>query len=319
MKRFLYLTLTLSISALQAQSFEWNKPVSPAHPKEVQLTAEEQAARGSDPQKGTAGVYAPEADGSKTAYGEIYRATEMTGSHPALPLGTLLRVTNVENGRSVVVRITDRGRECADCLITLSEKAAEKLGMADTATVTFARDGFSNWNPTPAEVVIPPAAKPAAPASVVSAPPHPVVAPAPAPISEPEPDVFTREVVLAEGDDRSGDLEATARVEPPAPTVSGNAQARGIAVEAAAPETSAFAVQLAAYSNESYALRRVEELKEQGLDNVFYRTQRKSDGEVINRVYAGPYPSMGDAQSAVKDIEGRYKIAGIVAKPEAGR
>ena len=316
MKRFLYLTLTLSISALHAQSFEWNKPATPAHPKEVQLSAEEQAERGADPQKGTAGVYAPDADGSKTAYGEVYRASELTGSHPALPLGTLLRVTNVDNGRSVVVRITDRGRECADCLITLSEKAAEKLGMSETATVTFARDGFSNWNPAPGDLVIPPAAEPAASPAVVAAPPHPVVAPAP--VTEPEPDVFTREVVLADLDERSGDLQEVPRVEPPAPTVSGTAQARGVEASPAT-ESVEFAVQLAAYSNESYALRRVEELKGQGLSNVFYRTQQKDDGEVINRVYAGPYPSMSDAQSAVKEIEGRYQIAGIVAKPAASR
>lgn len=310
MKRFLYLSLTLSISALQAQSFEWNKPAAPVHPKEVQLTAEERADGERDAQQGTAGVYARDADGSRTAYGEVYRASELTGSHPALPLGTLLRVTNVENGRSVTVRITDRGRECADCLITLSEKAAEKLGMAETATVTFARDGFSNWNPTPAENAPAPVA--------VAAPPHPEVAPAL--LTEPEPDVFTREVVLADLDEESGEVQSGARVEPPAPTVSGSAQARGVVAPAPAAESTApqFAVQLAAYTNESYAVRRVEELKVAGLANAFYRTQTKPDGEVINRVYAGPYPSVGEAQSAVKTIESRFRIAGIVAKTEVG-
>lgn len=312
MKHFLYLTLVVMVSSLPGQSFEWNKPAdaapAPAHPKEVEQTVRSLDSGKSSPREGLAGIYKPEDDGIKTAYGEVYRASEMTGSHAALPLGTLLRVTNVENGKSVVVRITDRGRECADCLLTLSELAAEKLGMADKSSVTFERDGFSNWNPSPDRAVT--AASGDAPvvaATAIAVPPKPAVVPGTA--QDDQPDVFTREVTLPETDERIAAVADPVAVSPPAPTVGANAQARGVDAD---PTT--FAVQLAAYTNEGYAQRRIEELKALGLSNVFYRSQAKDGGEVINRVYAGPYRDAGAAQAAVKEIASAYQIEGIVAR-----
>jgi cell division septation protein DedD len=92
--------------------------------------------------------------------------------------------------------------------------------------------------------------------------------------------------------------------------------ARGVAAptaaSAAAP-TSGYVVQLGAYNNEVYALNRVNQLKQMGLSNVFYRTVQKPDGQVINRVYAGTFASMAEAQTASRLIQGNYQIAGIVS------
>ena len=128
MRHILTLSLLFTVVSLSAQSFEWTTKAkaTPAHPKEV-ISAERVDQSGADDsQIGLAGVYTSDAQGTQTAYGETYSGKEMTGSHPALPLGTLLRVTNTENGKTVVVRVTDRGKECADCLITLSTVAAEQ-------------------------------------------------------------------------------------------------------------------------------------------------------------------------------------------------
>ena len=152
MKNLLTLGLLLSGLLASAQSFEWNDDTSvKGHPKEVMPddTAYERAYN--ERQNGKAGIYAPADNGLQTAYGEVYRADEMTGSHAILPLGTLLRVTNVSNGRVVTVRVTDRGRECEGCLVTLSEAAAEQLGLNDKGAVSLERSGFSNWNPLPPE------------------------------------------------------------------------------------------------------------------------------------------------------------------------
>lgn len=70
-------------------------------------------------------------DGHATASGEIFDQDAMTACHPTLPFGTLVRVINLRNRRSVVVRINDRGVR-PDRIIDLSTAAAEKIGMLQT-------------------------------------------------------------------------------------------------------------------------------------------------------------------------------------------
>ena len=69
-----------------------------------------------------------------TANGETFNSNAMTAAHPSLPFGTKLRVTNVSNGRSVVVRINDRGPFVPGRVVDVSVAAAEKLGMTDPGT-----------------------------------------------------------------------------------------------------------------------------------------------------------------------------------------
>jgi len=64
----------------------------------------------------------------------------MTAAHPTLPFGTKLRVTNVTNGRSVVVRINDRGPYVPGRVVDLSESAAESLGMVERGVVKVKLD-----------------------------------------------------------------------------------------------------------------------------------------------------------------------------------
>jgi rare lipoprotein A len=69
-------------------------------------------------------------NGRKTASGETYDMNAMTACHPSLPFGSIVRVVNVHNHRSVVVRITDRGDLVEEGrIIDLSYGAAKKLGM----------------------------------------------------------------------------------------------------------------------------------------------------------------------------------------------
>lgn len=74
--------------------------------------------------------------GKRTASGETMNPNAMTAAHPTLPFGSVVRVTNVANGRSVIVRINDRGpaRSTGKC-IDLSAGAAAAIGMGSGATV----------------------------------------------------------------------------------------------------------------------------------------------------------------------------------------
>jgi rare lipoprotein A len=75
-----------------------------------------------------------------TASGEKFNTHAMTAAHPSLPFGTQLRVTNVTNGRSVVVRINDRGPYVRGRVVDLSEQAAESLGMVERGVVKVKLD-----------------------------------------------------------------------------------------------------------------------------------------------------------------------------------
>ncbi len=79
--------------------------------------------------RGSASYYAAKFDGRRTASGERFDNDDMTAAHRTLPFGSLVRVTNPANGRSVVVRVNDRGPFTRGRLIDVSRAAAEELGM----------------------------------------------------------------------------------------------------------------------------------------------------------------------------------------------
>jgi rare lipoprotein A len=102
--------------------------------------------------RGTASWYGPKFNGRRTASGERYDMHALTAAHPSLPFGTLLQVTNVENGRQVVVRINDRGPFGRRRIIDLSYAAARQLAMIGpgTAEVELAMLNRAEPAPTPA-------------------------------------------------------------------------------------------------------------------------------------------------------------------------
>jgi rare lipoprotein A len=79
-------------------------------------------------QVGTASWYGVQFQGKQTASGEPYDMLDFTAAHPSLPLGTFVKVTNLKNGRAVVVRINDRGPVVDGRIIDVSYNAARALG-----------------------------------------------------------------------------------------------------------------------------------------------------------------------------------------------
>jgi len=81
---------------------------------------------------GTASFYSNKFNGRKTANGEIFYQQKMTAACNVLPLGTWIKVTNLRNGRSVVVKVNDRLHEKMKRVVDLSRAAAEKLGFINS-------------------------------------------------------------------------------------------------------------------------------------------------------------------------------------------
>ncbi|TAD78016.1 MAG: septal ring lytic transglycosylase RlpA family protein [Sphingomonadales bacterium] len=94
-----------------------NQPVQSSAPQEITLG------------RGSASYYASKFNGRLTASGERFDNGAMTAAHRTLPFGSLVRVTNPANGRSVVVRINDRGPFTRGRIIDVSRAAAHELGL----------------------------------------------------------------------------------------------------------------------------------------------------------------------------------------------
>jgi rare lipoprotein A len=90
--------------------------------------------------QGEASWYGPGFDGNYTANGEVFNQYALTAAHRYLPFGTRVRVTNLDNGRSVVVRINDRGPFVGDRVLDLSRGAAQILGTVSTGVSSVRLD-----------------------------------------------------------------------------------------------------------------------------------------------------------------------------------
>ncbi len=84
---------------------------------------------------GLASFYSESYNGKKTANGEIYNSSDYTAAHKKLPFGTKVKVTNLSNGKTVKVRINDRGPFIAGRIIDLTRAAARKIDMVNAGVV----------------------------------------------------------------------------------------------------------------------------------------------------------------------------------------
>jgi rare lipoprotein A len=100
---------------------------APSRSAQIKPGIQKQARKTKPFQVGTASWYGEYFDGKPTASGEDYDMYDMTAAHPTLPLGSYVRVTNLRNGRAVVVKVNDRGPIVEGRIIDLSFGAAQAL------------------------------------------------------------------------------------------------------------------------------------------------------------------------------------------------
>lgn len=131
--------LTMLCLALAACSAQPSGPVSPrvkvGKPYVIEGKTYYPAQDHSYDKTGDASWYGPGFHGKYTANGEIFNQDDMTAAHPTLPMPSIVRVTNLENGRSIILRINDRGPFKKNRIIDLSKKSAETLGVHSISKV----------------------------------------------------------------------------------------------------------------------------------------------------------------------------------------
>lgn len=107
--------------------------------EEAPKTLEDSAVIG----EGVASYYGAELAGNRTANGERFNPNALTAAHRTLPMGTKLKVTNKANGKSVIVRINDRGPFAKGRIIDVSRAAAEKISMIRSGTARVVLERIS--------------------------------------------------------------------------------------------------------------------------------------------------------------------------------
>ena len=111
--------------------------IAEAKPHRAKATGS--AVSGGHGQRGAASWYGPGFHGRRTASGETFNTHALTAAHKTLPFGARVRVTNERTGRSVVVRINDRGPYAHGRVIDLSKAAAQAVGISGVGQVTLAK------------------------------------------------------------------------------------------------------------------------------------------------------------------------------------
>jgi rare lipoprotein A len=105
-------------------------------------------------ERGTASWYGKKFHGQKTSSGEVYDMYAMSAAHRTLPIPSYARVTNIANGKSVVVRINDRGPFHSNRIIDLSYAAAYKLGYIQAGSATVDVEGIDARDSRPSSIYL---------------------------------------------------------------------------------------------------------------------------------------------------------------------
>jgi len=233
---------------------------------------------------GIASWYGPDFYGKATANGETYDGNALTAAHKTLPMPVNVRVTNLDNGKSLVVRVNDRGPYARGRIIDLSKRAAELLDVVQTGTarvrVTYLGRGDLNGAPPPSET--PPEiarALPAAPSGKVDVaalnvvPGSAVAAPVRT-ASLPKPTSIPAEMFI--------DNQPTGKVS-----------------RVPVPPVTHLYVQLGAFSKQDNARALLNKV---GGDLRISTLQR--NGQTLYRVRSAPLASVADADAALSRITG---------------
>ncbi|MBV9549037.1 MAG: septal ring lytic transglycosylase RlpA family protein, partial [Alphaproteobacteria bacterium] len=235
---------------------------------------------------GIASWYGPTFYGKRTANGEIYDGNALTAAHKTLPMPVNVRVTNLDNGKSIIVRVNDRGPYARGRIIDLSRHAAELLDVVQSGTarvrVTYlARADLGGGVPPPP--ITPPAianALPAAPSGQVETAPLttlPGVAVAPPVIQRPLPVPV-----------------------PSAPVQLASTEPTGQVDKVPVPASNRLYVQVGAFSNIANARRLLGSL---GGDLRISTVQR--NGQTLYRIRTAPLASVQEADAALARISGQ--------------
>ncbi|HLY06072.1 MAG TPA: septal ring lytic transglycosylase RlpA family protein [Rhizomicrobium sp.] len=251
---------------------------------------------------GIASWYGGEFHGHRTANGEIFDANGLTAAHPTLPMPVNVRVTNLENGKSIVLRVNDRGPFKRGRIIDVSQRAAQLLGFYGKGTakvrVTYlARADEPAGAPADSTTETAVAAAPTAPVQVASL--DPAVA---TPATTPRPQSVSADAAPAEIP--SSDVPSPSPEKLDA-NLEAKAEEPAVVTTVAVPATTHIYVQVGTFAIRDNAERLKDRLSAAG-NLTISSIDRK--GQTLYRVRVGPFDDVSAADSALAQVNGVVNI-----------
>lgn len=290
-----------------------------------------------DKENGLASYYSNNYQGAETAYGVIYNKDELVAAHRVYPQNSVVKVENMENGKTVNVRIIDKGPFIPGRLIEVSERAAANLGMLGKSTVQVeltllstpdqparsvaaAETAAQEASSRAIEAATAPIASEPAPSTAERTPElvetTPAPAPAPPATSAPAPTQPAAKTVQSTPSptvtERAAEVKAT--------RVSTNELVRTAAfapgiykIELAKPGAGKYGVQVGSFKDLEGAMDKVTELQSKWFDNILIERVSTGPGSVY-KIILGPFDTDKSAQRYASDLKSRYKIPGFMVE-----
>ncbi len=259
---------------------------------------------------GLASYYADRFEGKPTASGEPYDPTKMTAAHKTYPFGTIIRVTRLDNGKSVEVRVNDRGPYVAGRVVDVSRAAAKRLGLIEVGR---------------ARVKVELVRLPGETARRVEKQQKPKPKP------EPKQQEVTTYEELTSSPVNPSPRPTKSKAQPVKPVTSTNAVvprkekvvAKGGLVRQFKPSglyrirlehpgQTGFGVQIASLTTTESVLKHVAELQDKWFDNILLGIENTPTGKPIYKIVLGPFATRQKAEAYKESLKKKYKIEGFV-------
>lgn len=265
---------------------------------------------------GEAGYYGNKFHKKPTANGELYDMYAMTAAHKTLPFGTKIRVTRIDNDKSVIVRVNDRGPYIAGRIVDMSYKSAKELGMIDDG-ITKVKLEIVGTESTPPPSVNDPLVVDNNGASEINVvqPKAPEFVPPPTPQPEKK---------KAQKTEKKASIEPRAEQKPSttAQPVAVGAQGALVTrstfrnsgvykIELRQPVAGNFGVQVAAHQEPVNAYKELALLQGRGHDNVLVGMTQNGK-KTTYKTILGPFSTREEASAYAKSLLKKYRTKGFV-------
>lgn len=265
---------------------------------------------------GLAGYYSDEFQGRKTASGEPYDKSELTAAHKTFEFGTYVRVTRLDNKKSVVVRINDRGPYIKDRVVDISRKAAEGLdlirdGRAQVKLEVVPKSEISaapekkdeltakSGELTSTQPTSTPAEKPAPPKVEVEKQ-------TPVKTAEPE-KPKTVQPVKTDKTPKAAEAPAKAKV-----VTTDSYQDYGLyKIQVLQPKKTGYGVQIASLAEYENVLKQIAMLQENHFKNILVSVEKGADAKPVYKIILGPFPDLPTSTSYKESLKKKHKLDGF--------
>lgn len=279
---------------------------------------------------GIASYYSDDFHGFKTASGELYDKNRLTAAHKTIPYGTIIRVTRLDNKKSVQVRVIDRGPYIQGRIVEVSRKAAEDLdligvGKAQVKIEVVRNPGSAKEMPVVTTTPPPPAPKPEA-ETVVAAKPKVNKSPKPTNYDTTTPKVATTKNTPSKAvpkdkakvveTPKSGVAKAGAVLDSALDTklvTSKDYSPYGLyKIDLSKPKSYGFGVQVAAVSDHNRMMQQVAEYQGKWFKNVLVNIEKGNNGQSVYKIILGSFKDRASANNYKSQLKKKKKISGFV-------